>query len=140
MAKRTRRHTTARDYPRTARLNRLFQEIVAEQLELTDDDRLQMVTVMSVDCEADLRRAVVYYDTLAGADDDEAVLAALSELRPRLQSAIATQTRVKRTPELVFKPDDVARGAARLEEVFRSLRDADTGAEGGTAGPSAGES
>ena len=123
MTKRTRSHSTARDYPRTARLNRLFQEILAEQLELIDDDRLQMVTIMQVDCEADLRHATVYYDTLAGEDDDEQVLEALGEVRHRLQGAIGRQARVKRTPELIFKPDDVARGAARIEEVFRSLHD-----------------
>lgn len=123
MTKRTRSHSTARDYPRTARLNRLFQEILAEQLELIDDDRLEMVTIMSVDCEADLRHATVYYDTLAGEDDDEQVLEALGEARHRLQGAIGRQARVKRTPELIFKPDDVARGAARIEEVFRSLHD-----------------
>lgn len=123
MAKRTRTHATARDYPRTARLNRLFQEILAEALELIDDDRLEMVTIMSVDCEGDLRHATVYYDTLAGAEDDDAVLAALEDHRHRLQGAIGRQARVKRTPELVFKPDDVARGAARLEEVLRSLHD-----------------
>lgn len=122
MTKRTRSHHTARDYPRTARLNRLFQEILAEELELIDDDRLHMVTVMSVDVEGDLRHATVYYDTLGGADDDEMVLAALDENRHRLQGAIGREARVKRTPELVFKPDDVARGAARLEEVLRSLR------------------
>jgi ribosome-binding factor A len=123
MTKRTRSHGTARDYPRTARLNRLFQQILAEELDLIDDDRLGMVTIMSVDCEADLRHATVYYDTLAGADDDEKVLEALGEARYRLQSAIGRQARVKRTPELVFKPDDVARGAARIEEVFRALHD-----------------
>jgi ribosome-binding factor A len=123
MTKRTRSHHTARDYPRTARLNRLFQEILAEELELIDDDRLEMVTVMSVDVEGDLRRATVYYDSLAGADGDELVLEALGEARGRLQRAIGAQARVKRTPELVFKPDDVARGAARLEEVLRSLHD-----------------
>lgn len=123
MTKRTRSHNTARDYPRTARLNRLFLEILAEELELIDDDRLQMVTIMSVDCEADLRRAIVYYDTLAGGDDDETVLEALGEVRHRLQGAIGRQARVKRTPELVFRPDEVARGAARLEEVLRSIRD-----------------
>jgi hypothetical protein len=32
---------------------------------------------------------------------------------------------VKRTPELVFKPDAVGRGAARLEEVLRNIHDAE---------------
>jgi ribosome-binding factor A len=121
MAKRTRHHSTARDYPRTARLNRLFQEILAEELERIDDERLEMVTVMSVDCDASLDRAIVYYESLGGADDDEDVLEALGEARPKLRSAIGREARVKRTPELLFRPDDVARGAARLEEVLQNL-------------------
>jgi len=123
MPKRPRRHATARDYPRTARLNRLYQEILAEELELVDDDRLEMVTVMSVAVDGDLRHATVYIDSLGGEADDEVVLEALEELRPRLQAAIGRQARVKHTPELLFRPDDVSRGAARLEEVLRSLRD-----------------
>jgi ribosome-binding factor A len=125
MAKRTRSHQTARDYPRTARLNRLFQEILAEELERGDDDRLEMVTITAVTVDAALARAVVLYDNPGGADDDEDVLEALAEARTRLQGAIARQARVKRTPELVFRPDDVLRGAARLEEVLRELRDDD---------------
>jgi ribosome-binding factor A len=123
MAKRTRTQKTARDYPRTARLNRLFQEILAEELERSDDDRLEMVTITAVTVDAALARAVVLYDNPGGADDDEDVLEALAEARTRLQGAIARQARVKRTPELVFRPDDVLRGAERLEEVLRDLRD-----------------
>jgi ribosome-binding factor A len=67
----------------------------------------------------------VFYESLGGADDDDEVLEALAEHRHRLQSAIARQTRVKRTPELVFRPDDVVRGAARLEEVLRDINDPD---------------
>ena len=118
---RTRQHTTARDYPRTARLNQLFQEILAEELERMDDDRLDLVTIMSVDCEGDLRHATVYYDSLGGEDDDDEVLEALAGHRNRLQAAIGRQARVKRTPELLFKPDAVGRGAARLEEVIREI-------------------
>lgn len=122
MARRTR---TNRDYPRTARLNHLFQEILAEELERIDDERLELVTIMSVDVDADLYRAVVYFDTLGGEEDDERVLEALGEQRYRLQGAIGRQARVKRTPELLFKPDAVGRGAARLEEVLRNLHDAE---------------
>ena len=122
MAKRTRsNHSTARDYPRTARLNRLFQEILAEELERIDDERLEMVTVMSVDCDASLDRAIVYYESLGGADDDEDVLAALDEARARLRSAIGRQARVKRTPTLHFRPDDVERGARRVEDILHGL-------------------
>jgi ribosome-binding factor A len=121
MAKRARTHSTARDYPRTARLNRLFQEILGDELERIDDERLELLTITGVDTDADLGRAIVYYDTLGGEDDDVVVLEALGEVRQKLQSAIARQTRVKRTPELLFRPDDVVRGAVRIDEVLREL-------------------
>ncbi|MDQ2648645.1 MAG: 30S ribosome-binding factor RbfA [Actinomycetota bacterium] len=121
MAKRARTHSTARDYPRTARLNRLFQEILGDELERIDDERLELLTITGVDTDADLGRAIVYYDTLGGEDDDVEVLEGLAEVRQKLQSAIARQTRVKRTPELVFRPDDVVRGAVRIDEVLREL-------------------
>ncbi len=71
--------STAREYPRTARLNELLREIIGEELERIDDDRLDVVTVISVDTESDLRRAVVYYDCLDGeAGDEDALAAALT--------------------------------------------------------------
>ena len=120
---RSRRQPTARDYPRTARLNQLFHEILAEELEKVDDDRLLLVTIMAVEVDADLRHAVVYFNTLGGAEDDEDVLAALDEHRGALRKALGAQARVKRTPELVFKPDEVARDAARIEDLLRDMRD-----------------
>jgi ribosome-binding factor A len=121
MPKRQRHHSTAHDYPRTARLNRLFQEILAEELERIDDERLELVTIMSVDCDASLDRAIVYYESLGGVDDDEDVLAALDEAKARLRSAVGRQARVKRTPMLHFRPDDVERGARRVEDILQSL-------------------
>ena len=49
------------------------------------------------------------------------VLAALGEMRPRLQKAVARQARLKRTPELRFEPDVVIRAAERVDEVLRSI-------------------
>ena len=49
-------HGSARQYPRTARLNELLREILADELEHLDDDRLQMLTITSVDIDGDLRR------------------------------------------------------------------------------------
>jgi ribosome-binding factor A len=117
---------TARDYPRTARLNHLVQEIVAEEVERLDDDRLGFFTVVGVEVEPDLRRAVVWYTRLSGdaaGDDDEALVMALAEHRARFQAAIARQARLKRTPELVFRPDQVISRAERVEEILRDLGD-----------------
>ncbi|MBN2622716.1 MAG: 30S ribosome-binding factor RbfA [Acidimicrobiales bacterium] len=114
---------TARHYPRTARLNHLIQEIVAEEIELLDDDRLGFLTVVGVEVEPDLRRAVVWYTTLDESEAGTDVVEALDDHRPRLQSAIARQARVKRTPELMFRPDTVIRQAERVEQILRDLGD-----------------
>lgn len=112
-----------RRYPRTARLNDLVQEVLADQLERLDDDRLVLVTVMRVEVDPDLRHARVYVDTPEGDERDEEVLAALEENRARLQAAVARETRLKRTPLLAFAPDEVERDAARVEDLLRHLDD-----------------
>jgi hypothetical protein len=49
VSRRHRSSGTARDYPRTARLNHLVHEIVAEEIERIDDERLGFLTVVGVD-------------------------------------------------------------------------------------------
>lgn len=116
-----RRPQPARAFPRMARVDRLLQEILGEELERFDDDRLDMVTVTAVACETDLSRATVFYDNLRGEEADEELQAALAELRPRLQAAVNRQARLKRTPELRFEPDLALRSAAQIERVLRGL-------------------
>src|SRR5690606_13481748 len=115
------KRTTARDYPRTARLNTLVREIIAEELERIDDERLELVTVTSVVVDGDLARAVAYYDHSRGDDATEEIEEAFTELRVRLQGAVGRQAKVKRTPELRFEPDNVLRDARRIEDVLRGL-------------------
>jgi len=115
------RPPTRRNYPRMARVNELLREILGDALERLDDDRLELVTVTGVVCESDLKRAQVFYDSIEGPEGDEVILEALGEVRHRLQSAINAQTRLKRTPELVFQPDPVLRSAAHIEDVLRSI-------------------
>jgi ribosome-binding factor A len=127
-ARRARAHTTARDFPRTARLNHLVQEIVADEIERLNDERLGLFTVVSVEVEPDLRRATVFYTSLSvdeavPAEESDDVAAALSEHRARLQAAIARQAHLKRTPELVFRPDTLIRQAERIEEIIREIAD-----------------
>ena len=115
-----RRQGGPRDFPRTARLNELLHEIVAEALEREDDERLDLVTVTDVAVDADLRHATVYVSTLDDSHDEE-TLEALRDARIRLQRAIGREARIKRTPELGFKMDDVIRSANRVEEILRDL-------------------
>ena len=118
-----RRAAPPRPFARMARVNELIHEIVADELERVDDERLDLVTVMSVEVEPDLRHATVYVDTPEGGERDEDVLAALQDHRTRLQAAVARQARLRRTPELAFRPDEVARSAARVEDILRGIHD-----------------
>jgi ribosome-binding factor A len=110
-----------RRYPRVARVNEVLREIIAETLEerLDDDPRLEMVTVTGIDCDPDLRRAVVFFDS----PDTEGVEEALGEQRKRLQAAIGAQTKLRRTPQLEFIRDRAVVHGRRIEEILRELND-----------------
>src|SRR5690242_7068049 len=92
-------------YPRTARVNELLREIIASELERLGDERLEEVAITGVRVDPELSSAIVYFDTLVGGDADDETLEGLAALRVRLQHAIARQARLRRTPELRFRPD-----------------------------------
>jgi len=117
----TKRHPTRREFPRTARLNELVHQIVAEELERMDDERLEMVTVIAVEVESDMHAGVVYWADPTDGERDEEIGEALEEVRHRLQKAIGRQARTKRVPQLTFRPDDTTRTADRIESILRDL-------------------
>lgn len=119
------KRTTARDYPRTARLNTLVRDILAREMGRIDDERLEFVTLTSVVVDGDLKKAVAYYDHSRGDDADEEVDLAFSDHRPRLQRAVGREAHIKRTPELRFELDGVLRNAQHIEAVIRTLPDLD---------------
>ena len=105
--------------PRTARLGELLREVVGEELLRIADERLELVSVTSVDVDNDLNRGIVYFDSLAGEAGDADVLEALGEHRRALQRAIGRQIHARKTPVLEFRPDDVIRTAERIERILR---------------------
>jgi ribosome-binding factor A len=115
---RRRRPPAAGRYPRTARVNELLREVLADTLErLADaDERIQLITITAVDCDPDLRHARVLLAHL-----DEPEREALEELRVRLQAAVSRQVRLKRTPQLSFVADPAQRTGERVEDILRGL-------------------
>lgn len=113
---------------RTARVGELIRRIVAESLEQIDDDRLAMVSVTGVDVDRDLFRAVVWFTSLGDSEEGDAdIVAAFEEHAGRLRRAVGSQTRLRRTPELVFRPDTVLRSAERIERLLDSSAERDPG-------------
>ncbi len=107
-----------RRYPRTARVNHVVQEVVADELERIDDDRLEMATVTGVEVDPDLRHATVWLSSLSSESEE-----ALGQHRVRLQAAIGRQMRMKRTPELRFRMDPAVQSGQRVEDILRGLEE-----------------
>jgi len=109
-----------RRYPRTARVNEVLREVLADELErlAVADERLDLVTVTAVQADPDLRRATVLLASLP-----DPVRQALEEDRARLQAAIARQVRLRRTPLLSFAADPAIATGARIEDILREMKD-----------------
>jgi ribosome-binding factor A len=122
MSKPTRKRastSTQHRYPREARLNQSLRQVIAEALTEIDDEHLDLVTITSIDVDAEMNRAIVFFDSLRGEDGDAEILDCLARHRVRLQSAVARQIRSKKTPILEFRPDEVIRAAERIERILR---------------------
>ena len=110
-----------RSYPRTARINEALREVIAEELEIIGDERLDLVTVTGITTDPDLRHATVWYSTLAGRGDVDAVREGFADHRVQLQGAVGRQVRLKRTPLLQFTPDPAIEQGQRIEDILRKM-------------------
>lgn len=117
------RQTSARHYPRTARLNALLTEIIADHFERVDHDDLGFVTITGVEVDADLNVCQVFVSTLDDPDpeSDDRVLDAMGEERKAVQRAIASQAKLRKTPDVVFAFDPAVRAGARIDEILAGL-------------------
>lgn len=110
---------SSRGYPRAVRLGESLREVIADELIRIDDERLSFVTITRVEVDSEMNRGVVYFDSLNGEDGDAAIVEALDEHRIRLQGAVGSQIRAKKTPILSFRVDDVIRSAERIDKILR---------------------
>lgn len=135
---RSKRPPTNRHYPRTARLNTLLQEIVADFFERVDDDRFEMLTVTGVEVDNDMNRAQVFVTALDSvlidpddgnptaqpdAEPDAALLEALADYRRAVQAKIGREARIRKTPEVAFVVDPGVRAGARIDQILASMHD-----------------
>ncbi|HEX4108883.1 MAG TPA: 30S ribosome-binding factor RbfA [Solirubrobacteraceae bacterium] len=79
------------------------------------DPRIGFVTVTSVKTSPDLRHARVWVSVLGPEDRRVDALEALEHAHGHLQSRLAAELRLKRTPTLEFAYDDTTDRALRIE-------------------------
>jgi ribosome-binding factor A len=91
------------------------------------DPRVGFVTITDVRTSADLRHTRVYVSVLGdrgGASVEEQRAASLEGLRSAhgfLQSKLASELRLKRTPTLEFSYDDTTDRAMRVEQLLDEI-------------------
>lgn len=101
------------------RINELLREVIGAAIagELSDP-RIGFVTVTSVETAPDLRSARVYVSVLGSEDERESTLAGLRSSHGVLQSRIAAETRMRRTPTLTFHYDDTVEKGVRISRLL----------------------
>lgn len=109
-------------FSRMRRVNAIVHEVLAEQIEILKDPRLEFVSVTGVDTTPNLRRAVVYFSTLDPAKTDEAQ-AGLDAAAPRLRRVLGDEVRMKYTPALEFRPDHGIAYGERIDAVLRQMQE-----------------
>lgn len=111
---------------RMPKVNAILREVLAEEVERLNDERLDMVSITAVDTSPNLRTAMVYVDVL-DTETHEAALAALRGASRRLQAAIGREVRMKYTPSLDFAIDPGVVGGERIEAILRELAQSEEG-------------
>lgn len=112
---------------RMRRVNEVLREVVGSAIaDDLEDPRIGFVTVTAVETSSDLRSAKVFVSVLGNATERDDTLSALSSSHGVLQSRIAAETRMKRTPTLTFHYDDTIAKGVRISSLLDEV-DAEIG-------------
>jgi len=106
---------------RMRRVNESIRQVLSEALPELKDPRIGFVTVTGVVTSADLRHATVYVSVLGGLRKRDATLQGLTAAHGVLQSAIAHELKLKRTPQLAFEYDPSVERGVRMTKLIDDL-------------------
>jgi len=104
--------------PRMRRINEVLREVIGAAIAELSDPRIGFVTVTSVETSPDLRAAKVHVSVLGSDAEREATLEGLRSSHGVLQSRIAAETRMKRTPTLSFRYDNTIEQGMRISKLL----------------------
>jgi ribosome-binding factor A len=106
---------------RMRRVNESVRQVLAEALPELKDPRIGLVTVTGVETAPDLRHAVVFVSVLGSEKKRRATMAGLEAAHGVLQSRLARQVRMKRTPQLTFEYDQSVERGVRMSQLIDQL-------------------
>jgi ribosome-binding factor A len=106
---------------RMRRVNESVRQVLAETLPELKDPRIGLVTVTGVVTSPDLRYATVYVSVLGSEKKKTATLRGLDAAGGLLQSRLARELRMKRTPLLTFEYDPTVERGVRMSALIDEL-------------------
>ena len=107
------------------RVNESVRQVLAEALPELKDPRIGLVTVTGVDTAPDLRHAVVFVSVLGSEKRRRATMRGLEAAHGVLQSRLARELRLKRTPQLTFEYDQSVERGVRMSRLIDELAPGD---------------
>ena len=106
---------------RMRRVNESVRQVLADALPELKDPRIGLITVTGVDTAPDLRHATVYVSVLGSGRKQRASLLGLEAAHGVLQSRLARELRLKRTPQLTFEYDPTVERGVRMTRLIDEL-------------------
>jgi ribosome-binding factor A len=108
---------------RMRRVNESVRAVVAEAVGELKDPRIGLVTVTAVKVSPDLREGVVFVSVLGNERKRRDTLAGLTSAHGYLQSRVARELELKRTPHLTFEYDPTVERGVRITKLIDDLVD-----------------
>jgi ribosome-binding factor A len=106
---------------RMRRVNESVRQVLSEAVGELKDPRIGFVTVTGVKTSPDLRHARVFVSVFGSEESREDSLAGLEAAHGVLQSRLARELRMKRTPQLAFEYDPTVERGVRMTQLIDEL-------------------
>jgi ribosome-binding factor A len=103
------------------RVNESVRQVLSEAVGELKDPRIGFVTVTGVETSPDLRHARVYVSVFGTEESRQDSLAGLEAAHGVLQSRLARELRMKRTPQLAFEYDPTVERGVRMTQLIDEL-------------------
>jgi len=106
---------------RMRRVNEAVRQVLSEAVPELKDPRIGFVTVTGVETSPDLRHARVFVSVLGSEKARRSTLDGLAAAHGVLQSRLAHELRMKRTPQLAFEYDRSVEEGVRMSKLIDEL-------------------
>ncbi len=106
---------------RMRRINESVRQVLSEAVGQLKDPRIGFVTVTGVQTSQDLRHARVFVSVLGSERKRIATMTGLQAAHSVLQARLASELRMKRTPQLAFEYDPSVERGVRMSKLIDEL-------------------